>query len=841
MSIQVPPEGSSSSKIMIVGEAPGENEVLKLRPFVGASGMELDRMLQEVGIGRNECFLTNVCRVRPPNNDISVYFAKSKKAAKELGFEYCFEKACSKEIHEGLALLKKEIELLKPNVILAFGGTPLWALTGADGIMKWRGSMMHERLTGSKFKVIPTYHPAFVLRTWSARATAINDLRRAARFRHGADYPTPQWKFTTSPTFKQVIGYLEYLHNRATFDRKLRISFDIETKHGHITCAGISWNLEEAICIPFTCIDRLHYWSLEEEAAIVHRICKVLTHPAVEVVGQNILYDCQYTYRHWHCTPRVAQDTMISQHSIFSDLPKNLGYQASMYCNYYYYWKDEGKEWKETGKKKTHLDEIRGWRYNCQDCVYTDEVGQTELRMIDSMSKKWPLLPAIHAFQQKLFWPVLQTMQLGVRVNEKKRGELILEVQEHLAQREQVLISILGHPINPRSPKQMMKLFYEDFKLPKQMTRAKKGQPSRPTLDDDALQKLGRIEPLVKPIINCIADIRTLGIFLSNFLLKPLDTDGRMRCSYNIGGSESGKSAPKTYRLSSSENAFGSGGNLQNVPSQKSKAIGKAAARGNMAVLGDPYSLPNIRSMFVPDPGYTFFDGDLDRADLQVVVYEAEDEMLKAALKMGADIHLLNSFILENKEPPPMDELVESHPKYADHRRPMSFIREFAKVFCHGTNYGGQPRTMAANTGRTVHDIDRAQKIWFGAHPGIKRWQGRIKDQVTKFRFVENKFGYRWYIFDRVDSIIPEAIAWIPQSTVSIVINKIWMNLYENVPEAQVLLQVHDSLAGQFLSKDKDYVVRKINENSKIVVPYEDPLVIPFGLKTSEISWGECK
>ena len=245
--------------------------------------------------------------------------------------------------------------------------------------------------------------------------------------------------------------------------------------------------------------------------------------------------------------------------------------------------------------------------------------------------------------------------------------------------------------------------------------------------------------------------------------------------------------------------------------------------------------------MFVPDSGKTFFDGDLDRADLQVVVWEANDEMLKSALHLGADIHLVNAFVLEGKEPPPLDELVESHPKYKDHRGPRKHFREFAKVFCHATNYGGSPRTIAAATGRTIHEVDRAQKIWFGAHPGIKTWHSRVEVQIKKHRFVQNQFGYRWYIFDRLDMLLPEALAWIPQSTVSNAINKLWQRLYDELPEVEVLMQVHDSLCGQFPTERKGELVSAINDKAKIVVPYPDPLVIPFSVKTSEISWGDCK
>jgi DNA polymerase I-like protein with 3'-5' exonuclease and polymerase domains len=485
------------------------------------------------------------------------------------------------------------------------------------------------------------------------------------------------------------------------------------------------------------------------------------------------------------------------------------------------------------------------WAYNCQDCVYTFEVAEVLEKVVKDLN-----LGEVHKFQQGMFWPVLQAMQRGVRIDQKRRGELVLEVQEEIARREKFLEEILGHTINFNSPKQMHTLFYSDLKLPVQMTRASKGKAARPTLDDEAMQKLALVEPLVKPIVNAIADCRTLNIFLSNFLCCPLSEDGRMRCSFNIGGSISGKSAPKTYRLSSSEDAFGCGTNLQTVPSESSKSIGKSAARGSFSGIGDPYQLPNIREIFIPDYGYTWLDLDLERADLFDVCWEAEDNQLKAAMQLGVDIHLLNAYVLTGKEAPPAEDLIERHAEdkpctcprvcYWKYRNKMKHPRQFAKVFVHGTDYGGKPRTMAVHTGRTIAEVERAQRTWFSAHPGIERWHTRVRDTIQRQRFVENRFGYRWYIFDRLDSILPEAIAWIPQSTVSIVINRIWERIYRELPEVQVLIQVHDSLCMQVLTSKLNEVLPKLKELAKVTVPYPDPLVIPVSIKTSEKSWGHC-
>jgi hypothetical protein len=314
------------------------------------------------------------------------------------------------------------------------------------------------------------------------------------------------------------------------------------------------------------------------------------------------------------------------------------------------------------------------------------------------------------------------------------------------------------------------------------------------------------------------------------------DYDGRMRCSFNIAGDAGGKSAPYSYRLSSSKNPFGSGGNLQTIPSEKSKSAGKAASRGSM-----DFTLPNIRSMYGPDPGYTFFDMDLDRADLHVFVWEIGDELYKEVLRRGIDAHLLHVYLLDGEEPPPLDELVETHPKYPDHRGPRKHKREFSKVFCHATDYVGSPKTVSEHTGRTIHEVDKARKRYLGAHPKIEPYWAEIDKQIRSRHYVENKFGYKWFIFDRIEGMLPEAVAWIPQSTVGVTINKIWLNLYDNASEIEVLLQVHDSLCGQFPTHLREQCVQKLHKASEVVVPYEDKLIIPIGIKYSNISWGDCK
>lgn len=350
MPVIVPPSGSPEARIMIVGEAPGEEEERRGAPFVGASGMEMDRMLHEAGILRTECFVTNVARSRPYENKIQHFIAQSQKAVKEAPkgkFHPFRDGYVTKEIIEGAAALEKEISLVQPNLIIAFGNTPLWVLNGRKGIMKHRGSMLYATPPYPKVKVIPTYHPAYILRDWASRQIAVTDLKRAARFRNGEPYPHPKWAFSINPSFSSVCRTLEYLIS-ITEVRTIQLDFDLETKNGHIDCAGISWSDTEAICIPFMARGRPEgMWNLEEENLIIWYLRKLLTHPNVQVVGQNLLYDSQYTYRHWLFVPNVYQDTMISQHVLWAGLKKSLDFQASLYCDYYVQWKPDKEAWAE--------------------------------------------------------------------------------------------------------------------------------------------------------------------------------------------------------------------------------------------------------------------------------------------------------------------------------------------------------------------------------------------------------------------------------------------------------------------------------------------------------------
>jgi len=252
--------------------------------------------------------------------------------------------------------------------------------------------------------------------------------------------------------------------------------------------------------------------------------------------------------------------------------------------------------------------------------------------------------------------------------------------------------------------------------------------------------------------------------------------------------------------------------------------------------------LPVVRQMFQPDPGYLICDVDLDRADLQIVVWEADDEDLKRKLRAGVDVHLTNAFDLFEISGPAEDELKADHPRYDEHCKTWYKQRKFAKSFIHGTNYLGSAKTMAKASHIPVPQSAMLQQRWFALHPGIHEWHNNVRNSIYQSGMVRNAFGFRRPYFDRPDSVLTEAVAWIPQSTVALVINQAWQNLLKHhAKDVQVLLQNHDSLVFQIPERTFTRILPEIHESFLVPIPYSDPLTIPVGIKASRRSWGHTR
>jgi DNA polymerase len=154
------------SKIFLVGEMPGEEEDRMAIPFVGKNGKMLNQLLEQAGINRAEVSLANVARERPPGNKVSFFFEDTRCTTPKPIMQKWIEE------------LKKEISEVNPNIVVALGATPMFALIGEKGIQEHRGYIQYSSLVPGK-KVITTWSPQKVGFEWKLGFETVMDLRKA--------------------------------------------------------------------------------------------------------------------------------------------------------------------------------------------------------------------------------------------------------------------------------------------------------------------------------------------------------------------------------------------------------------------------------------------------------------------------------------------------------------------------------------------------------------------------------------------------------------------------------------------------------------------------------------
>ena len=546
--------GPRPNKLLIVGEAPGENEIHRGIPFVGASGRLLRDLFQENGIDLSSARITNVCHVRPPGNKISHFFL-TKTAAKKEGVEEYLGRYPKEPIRAGIELLKEEIQETNPYLIVAVGDTALWALTGESGITKWRGSVMesiYRRPDGTPYKVIPILHPALVLRQWEWIEWVRHDIKMRIRPELSSPaIPQPTYKFHIRPSAADCVEWANGILSRLK-QEELWLACDIETFRPYISCIGFAWSKDEAICIPFLYRDRGEYFSEEEELLIVKLLRCILTHPNARIIGQNFNYDRQYLSYWWGIRPRLDWDTSVTQNLLLPGTPKALDFLSSIYCSYHRYWKDESKEQNAT------VPDEQYWRYNCKDCCVTYEVRFEQEKLLAREDR----LTDLHAFQHRQNERCFNVWLKGIRWDAARCLRFASYIEFEIEKRERWLEKIVGRNVGTKrykapwytSDTQMKILFYDEMKLRKVLHPKTK----KPTTDQNALQQLAKQDPILLPITRALIELSSLRQFEQTYIRAKIYSDGRVRTMLKADGTE-------TFRLSSSKDAFNMGINLQNI------------------------------------------------------------------------------------------------------------------------------------------------------------------------------------------------------------------------------------------------------------------------------------
>lgn len=332
---------SGHCKLAFVGEAPGEEECEKFRPFVGPSGRVFDALLRAASIDRSSVFVGNVFSTKLEENKVS-----KERAKRGAGWEPFVARNCER--------LAGELATVRPNVVVPLGGTALLALLGTPSIAKWRGGLCYGAGVYSSQKLLPTWHPAAVLRQWNQFPICIGDYIKAAmEAERGPRIAYPKRSLNIAPTIEEVE---ETLARYAMADL---LSCDIETGWGQVRGVSFAPNAEEAIYVPFISLATINrsYWptaALEKRAWLAVKGC---LESATPKLGQNFVnYDVVWLLAKMGIKPnQVREDLRLLHKALAPELPASLAFMASAYSE-----QGAWKAWvSHGGTKKVEREEKR--------------------------------------------------------------------------------------------------------------------------------------------------------------------------------------------------------------------------------------------------------------------------------------------------------------------------------------------------------------------------------------------------------------------------------------------------------------------------------------------------
>ena len=385
---------------------------------------------------------------------------------------------------------------------------------------------------------------------------------------------------------------------------------------------------------------------------------------------------------------------------------------------------------------------------------------------------------------------VLAEMELaGCRVDARALADFGSALTERIREREQAIYAMAGETFNINSPKQLGEILFGKLGLP----HGKKTKTGWST-NADVLEKL-RYEA---PIVDAVLEYRQYAKLKSTYadgLLKAIDPDGRIRTSFQM-------TVTATGRLSSTEP------NLQNIPTRTD--------------LGS-----EIRRMFVPEEGCVLVDADYSQIELRLLAHISGDEAMRTAFRSGGDIHTATAAQVFHVAP------ADVTPE----------MRRSAKAVNFGIVYGISAFSLSQDIGVSVAEAKAYMEAYFATFPGVRKYMDAVVERAKETGFVETVFHRRRDLPELTSSnhnlrSFGERVALnMPIQGTAADIMKLAMvaahkRLKAELPEARLVLQVHDELIVECPETQAEAAARLLEEEMEHVVKLSVPL-------TAEAHWGK--
>ena len=466
------------------------------------------------------------------------------------------------------------------------------------------------------------------------------------------------------------------------------------------------------------------------------------------------------------------------------DYPIGLDFITSIWTDHPYY-KAEGKKYFGGGG----WEEL--WRYNATDSLICGDAFPKQYREVVKQGNQ-----EAYDRQRSLIEPLVYMQEHGIRIDVEGMKNEYDRLGREIDKKREELNQLAGQDLNPNSPKQLKEYFYG--KAGKGIKPYKKRGSGGVTTDEGAMKRLKRRGFDEASIILQIRRMRKLR---STYLApEKVDTDGRMRCSYNPVGT-------RFSRISSSKSIFGTGMNLQNIPQ-------------------------NVLQYFMADGGYIYYSFDLAQAENRIVAYVGLIEPMIKAFERGEDVHSLTAGLIFNISPSEVSK-EEGSSTIGDGKHSQRF---WGKKANHGLNYDLGYRSFSFDYEIPERDGRAIVEGYHSAYPGVRNsFHSMVRGSLAKDRTLTNLMGRKTLFLDQWgDSLFKDAYACIPQGTVGDVINERGVNyIYydqEQFRPVELLVQVHDSIGFQIPIPvwSDNYSDIEWKDHARILRSIKDSLELPL-------------
>lgn len=859
--------GNQQAKILICGEAPGKDEDEQGKAFIGASGKLLSRLLEEAGVDISEVYISNSVRCRPPGN-------RTPTAA---------------EIAACRPYLIEEIRQINPRVILTVGGVALKAVYDKTAALKDNlGQVLTQPETG--VPVIPTYHPAYLMRgNWAISTLVEAHMAKAKSVADGSiriqslDEAQAGWKACT--TLRDVLELVEYLLS----DEVGAITLDSET-------TGLNWMEDEVLAISFSALDKSlravrHGWTVpimhrkekndesplvpcwepDEIGPLMNALGAVMSSPKPKSI-QNSIFDIKFFERSsadkcvlpsvatvfgWHLR-NLRYDPMLLQRLVNENLPANETTMLSLYTDMPYY--ESAIKVQSKNKKRMDLadDEIM-WMYAAGDADGLARLTEVMVRIARDEDVLWVhdniAIPMVRAC-----WAMTRR---GIPIDMDYFAALCDRYRILVAEAEQAVIEAYGRgTFNLNKPTDLQRVLFTELKLPRSGRKTPKAKEcSECTTDSpcdrhdqtgkDALLDVKKLmgddpHPIIDAVLHWKEVSKRKSVYVDGStgdkgVLRYIRPDDRVHPNFFPNKADTG-------RLAATEPP------IQTIPKKVEDLVLKEKDQ--------------LRRPYVAPPGYTWMELDWNQGEVWVMAYESGDEQLLQLLLDGRDVHTyvarklcaLGFSRVFPQDAAHLDDMTDK-----EWMEQYDELRRKAKVFVFGLDYGMTEVGAAARLGCTEPEAAILIEAFLtDVFPGLREHFDRVRRQMERYGYLTNRFGRRARFGDAAfvksfgfrggadwEAAFRKGVNMPIQSGLndlhSLVQSQIELHDLVMRERFAIILAVHDSFAGLVPGepyKDKDFMVQTAWMLKERAETMAKTLILPDGSELGwsipvEIQWGK--